>query len=35
VAALLGIEARSHVAHCGTRADVMEMGRAHPKEHPI
>ena len=34
VAALLGIEPRSHIAHCGTRADVMEMGRRHPKEHP-
>ncbi len=34
VAALLGIEAGSHTAHIGTRADVMAAGRTAPREHP-
>ena len=35
VAALLGVEPGSHIAHCGTRADIMEAGRKNPREHPI
>ncbi len=34
IATLLGIEAGSHTAHVGTRADVMAGGRAAPREHP-
>ncbi|MEZ5853874.1 MAG: hydroxymethylglutaryl-CoA lyase [Hyphomicrobiaceae bacterium] len=34
VAKLLAIEAGSHTAHVGTRADVMEGGRSAPREHP-
>ncbi|MGE3918830.1 MAG: hypothetical protein AB7F78_24345, partial [Hyphomicrobiaceae bacterium] len=33
-AKLLGIEAGSHTAHVGTRADVMEGARRAPREHP-
>jgi len=33
-AKLLGIEAGSHTAHVGTRADVMEGARKAPREHP-
>ena len=33
-ARLLGIEASSHTAHVGTRADVMEGARKAPREHP-
>jgi hydroxymethylglutaryl-CoA lyase len=33
-AKLLGIEAASHTAHIGTRADVMEGARKAPREHP-
>lgn len=35
VAALLGIEAGSHTAHVGTRADVMEGAKQAPREHPV
>ncbi len=35
VAKLLGIEAGSHTAHIGTRADVMEGARLAPREHPV
>lgn len=31
IAAMLGIEARSHAAHVGTRAELLEQGRAHPR----
>lgn len=34
VAKLLGIEAASHSAHVGTRADVMEGAKRVPREHP-
>lgn len=33
-AKLLGIEAGSHTAHVGTRADVMDGARKAPREHP-
>ena len=35
IAKLLGIEAASHTAHIGTRADVMAAGKAAPREHPV
>ncbi|MFV0295092.1 MAG: hydroxymethylglutaryl-CoA lyase [Hyphomicrobiaceae bacterium] len=35
IAKLLDIEAGSHTAHIGTRADVMEAGRTAPREHPV
>lgn len=35
VANLLDIEAGSHTAHVGTRADVMEGARKAPREHPV
>ena len=34
IAKLLGIEAGSHTAHVGTRADVMAGARKAPREHP-
>lgn len=34
IAGLLGIEAGSHTAHVGTRADVMEGAKKAPREHP-
>jgi hydroxymethylglutaryl-CoA lyase len=34
VAGLLGIDARSHTAHIGTRADVLEGAKKAPREHP-
>lgn len=35
IAAMLGIEARSHAAQVGTRAELLEQGRAHPRNpHP-
>jgi hydroxymethylglutaryl-CoA lyase len=34
VAKLLDIQAGSHTAHVGTRADVMEGARKAPREHP-
>jgi hydroxymethylglutaryl-CoA lyase len=35
IAAMLGIEPRSHVAHIGTRAELLEQGRLHPRNpHP-
>lgn len=35
IAAMLGIEARSHAAHVGTRAELLKQGRAHPRNpHP-
>ena len=34
IAQLLGIEAGSHTAHVGTRADVMAGARKAPREHP-
>ncbi len=35
IAAMLGIEARSHAVQAGTREDVVEWGRKHPREHPV
>lgn len=35
VAKLLGIEAGSHTAHVGTRADVMAGAKLAPREHPV
>ncbi len=35
IAKLLGIEAGSHTAHIGTRADVMAGARKAPREHPV
>lgn len=35
IAKLLEIEAGSHTAHVGTRADVMEGARQAPREHPV
>ena len=35
IAKLLGIEARSHAAQIGTRQELLEQGRSHPREHPI
>lgn len=34
IAKLLGIEAGSHTAHIGTRADIMEGAKRAPREHP-
>jgi hydroxymethylglutaryl-CoA lyase len=34
VATLLGIEARSHAVQVGTRDDLLEWGRSHPRQHP-
>jgi hydroxymethylglutaryl-CoA lyase len=34
VAQLLGIEARSHAVQVGTREDLLEWGRSHPRQHP-
>lgn len=35
IAAMLGIEARSHAAQVGTRAELLDQGRAHPRNpHP-
>ena len=34
IAVMLGIEAASHTAHVGTRADVMDGARKAPREHP-
>ena len=34
IAKLLGIEARSHAAQIGTRQELLEQGRSHPREHP-
>jgi len=31
IAAMLGIEARSHAAHIGTRAELLDQGRHHPR----
>ncbi len=31
IAAMLGIEARSHAAHVGTRSELLEQGRHHPR----
>jgi len=31
IAGLLGIEARSHAAHVGTRAELLDQGRNHPR----
>ena len=35
IAAMLGIEARSHSAQVGTRAELLEQGRSHPRNHPV
>lgn len=35
IAALLEIEARSFAVQAGTRADILEWGRLHPREHPV
>ncbi|MCC7271751.1 MAG: hydroxymethylglutaryl-CoA lyase, partial [Alphaproteobacteria bacterium] len=35
VAAMLDMEPRSHLAHCGTRADIMAAGRSSPRHHPM
>lgn len=34
VSRLLGVALASHATRCGTRDDVMDRGRAHPREHP-
>ena len=34
IAALLGIEPRSHAAQVGTRAELLAQGRDHPRHHP-
>ena len=34
VADMLDFEPRSHLAHCGTRADLMAAGRDNPRHHP-
>jgi hydroxymethylglutaryl-CoA lyase len=34
IAAMLGIEPRSHAAQVGTRAELLEQGRTHPRHHP-
>jgi len=34
IAAMLGIEPRSHAAQIGTRAELLEQGRMHPRHHP-
>ena len=34
-AKLLGVEASSHTAHVGTRADVMQGAKQAPREHPV
>jgi hypothetical protein len=31
IAVMLGIEARSHAAQVGTRAELLEQGRQHPR----
>jgi hydroxymethylglutaryl-CoA lyase len=35
IAAMLGIEPRSHAAQVGTRAEMLEQGRSHPRNHPV
>ncbi|MDQ3767046.1 MAG: hydroxymethylglutaryl-CoA lyase [Actinomycetota bacterium] len=35
IATLLGVEPSSFAARGGTKADVLEMGRSRPKEHPV
>lgn len=35
IAAMLGIEPRSHAAQVGTRAELLEQGRTHPRNHPV
>jgi hydroxymethylglutaryl-CoA lyase len=35
VAAMLEIEPRSYAAQVGTRAELLEQGRAHPRNHPV
>ena len=35
IAAMLGIEPRSHAAQVGTRAELLEQGRSHPRNHPV
>lgn len=34
IAAMLGIEPRSHAAQVGTRAELLEQGRSNPRHHP-
>jgi hydroxymethylglutaryl-CoA lyase len=34
IAAMLGIEPRSHAAQVGTRDELLEQGRSHPRHHP-
>jgi hydroxymethylglutaryl-CoA lyase len=34
IAAMLGIEPRSHAAQVGTQAELLEQGRSHPRHHP-
>jgi hydroxymethylglutaryl-CoA lyase len=34
IADMLDFEPRSHLAHCGTRADIIAAGRDHPRHHP-
>lgn len=35
IAELLDVEPRSHVTHCGTRADVQMKGKTNPRAHPV
>ena len=35
IAAMLGIEPRSHAAQVGTRAELLEQGHSHPRNHPV
>lgn len=35
IAAMLDIEPRSHAAQVGTRAEMLEQGRSHPRNHPV
>jgi hydroxymethylglutaryl-CoA lyase len=35
IAAMLGIQPRSYAAQVGTRAELLEQGRAHPRSHPV
>ena len=34
IATMLGIEPHSHAAQVGTRAELLEQGRSHPRQHP-
>jgi hydroxymethylglutaryl-CoA lyase len=34
IAAMLGIEPRSHAAQVGTREELLQQGRSNPRHHP-